>query len=234
MPNETNLPFKPGTTPFYPIAPPSGPGNVGYIGHPTVGGTTDTGYGGQKTLGDIYRENALRQQQLAEEKLMWQQMLNQFSGPENTWIRLLIRDRMQYPGTSESDYKQASKGVPAPPVPDWMQEFVIPQTAQPEMPGYNVPRMFGGGGRRKTPREAKTSYTLRPLSAQEKLNPEQQSYMAGWLAYQQAGAPTKYSEEAFAGMSDIERWWSPYATQSQTMMPNQTKLRPRWATATQR
>ena len=147
-------------------------------------------------------------------------LMGQFWGPEAAWIRWLIGERISQIGR-KFDMEMPEREPP--PVPDWMQEYVIPQEEV-------IPS--GRRGIRRPP-QTRTTYQLRPLSAQAKLSPEQQSLMAGFQAWQKAGAPTRYSESAIERMSDIDRWWSPYQMESQAMFPK-SPIKPRWATAVQR
>ena len=55
---------------------------------------SDIMYGGQETLGDYYRRANLLKSQWQEEKLIYENMLNEFAGPESTWIRLLIKGKL--------------------------------------------------------------------------------------------------------------------------------------------
>jgi len=186
---------------------------------------TQTGYAGQKTLGDYYRENMLKMQQQQEMSLMYEDMLRQFGGPEGTWIRMLIKQKMASEGVSFMNKPLGEKMIP-PAIPNWMEPYVITKTVPMELPE--------GRGSRRRGAETKTTTSLRPLSAQAELTPDQLNYMAGWLSWQKAGTPTEYSEEAFARMADIERSWTPYRMGSQSMFPGQRKPAQRWATAFQR
>lgn len=206
-------------------------------------------YAGQKTLQDYYKENQLRCEQMREKLAAYNSLLNQFYGPESTWIRWLIQKRKDAIMKDLSIYEQSSmpKGwldryiggemelhtgaegefmrkrygeLPA--IPDWMREYIVPVTTQTEV-----------GQGRGTRTKASTTYTLRPLGAQEKLSAEQQGLLAGWLAWSKAGFPTKFSTENLMGITDIERYWSPYRMESQAMFSKGTN-KPRWATAFQR
>lgn len=153
-------------------------------------------------------------------------LMSEYYGPEGATIRWFIGNRLKelqyrldrgYAGTAvRPEYDE-------PPIPDWMQPFLTPPTIPAE------PR----SGRRGTPATREVQ-TLRPLGAQAELTPEQMRQMAGYQAWGESGAPTRYSEQALRGMSDIDRWWDPYTRLSESLFPRQQKLTPRWATASQR
>ena len=210
----------------------SGPGNIGLIWPSSpYSDTYPAGerYAGQWTLGDQDRANRLACQQRQEMRLMYENMLLQFGGPEGTWIRMLIKDRMSRMMSSELDYRQASRGITPPAIPDWMEPYIA--TSEVPMQGpQKGDRPKGRWAEGKT----KTVTSLRPLSAQADLTPDQLAFMSGWQAWQQAGAPTKYSPEALARMSDIERSWTPYGIESQLMFPQWAGQTPQWTIAQQR
>jgi len=155
-------------------------------------------------------------------------LLGEYSGPEASFIRWLINKRVR-----ELKYKVArERGITAArppeykaaPVPEWMKPYI--ETTTETMPAGR------GMARREGPQTREVG-ELRPLGAQEELTPEQMALMGGYQAWQRAGAPTTYSEEALRGMSDWQRWWDPYVRLSQSLFPKQTKLGARWMPAKQ-
>jgi len=156
-------------------------------------------------------------------------LLRQFTGPESGFIRWLINKKMQ-----DLQYEVGKKrGLSAirppeyapPPIPDWMQQYIQPIETAPVMETR---------GRQRRPVETKQLGTLSSLGAQEELTSTQQAQMAGYLAWQKAGAPTKYSGSALRGMSDWQRWWGEYTRQSQALFPKQQSLTTRWRVGEQR
>ena len=158
-----------------------------------------------------------------------QGLLSQFTGPESGFTRWLINKKIH-----NLRYKLASlRGIesarpteykPAP-VPDWMQQYIQPIETAP---------VTETRGRQRRPVETKQLGTLSSLGAQEELTSTQQAQMAGYLAWQKAGAPTEYSAGALRDMSDWSRWWEEYTRQSQALFPKQQSLTPRWRVAEQR
>jgi len=156
-------------------------------------------------------------------------LMGQFTGPESGFIRWLINKKIQ-----DLQYKVGKmRGVtearpPAykpPPVPNWMQQYIQPAKTVP---------VTETRGRQRRPVDTKQLGTLSSLGAQEELTPQRQAQMAGYLAWQKAGAPTEYSEWSLRNMSDWQRRWEEYTRQSQALFPKQQSLTTRWRTAEQR
>ena len=234
-------------------APSSCPGGVcNYGGGTSTPWTWNTDpnyagrYGGQETLLDIFAKNRAWCERWREANLAYNSMLRQYQGPESTWIRWFLKynkgaiigsmlgktpsaktmskgwldryisgDLPLHTGREGEFFREYRGELPA--IPDWMQEYIMPTTTKEE-----------GRGTRES-----TTYTLRPLGAQERLNAEQQAQLAGFLAWSKAGFPTRWGEDALIAMSDIERHWTPYATESQSMFSRGVQ-KPKWATMTQR
>ena len=120
------------------------------------------------------------------------------------------------------------------PIPDWMRPYL--QTVTP---------FTTGGARASSPRGTRVKGGLtgerpiagtgqvKPLGAQAKLDPEQMQMLAGYLAWQKAGAPMSYSDAAIRAMADWQKWWGEYVAQSQKLMPKQVSLEQRWRPASQ-
>lgn len=171
------------------------------------------------------------------------QMQLQFSGPEATYIRWFIANRIN---SLNDQVAYETKGTPAkktipPPVPDWLMEYLetsMPAKAAEYMTGF--PQATSEGRRKKQFAGGEPlGRELRPLGAQAELTPEQLGLMAGYQAWGKAGSPVKSGDEqGFAGMiaqmSDWQRYMQNYTTLSEKLFPKQTNLRTGWATATQR
>jgi len=159
------------------------------------------------------------------------QLQMEYSGPEGAMIRWLIGNRVK---TLEYDlakrYARSEVRQPeyeeAPPIPSWMEPYVETRT---------VPVKEGPGksSRRRGGEKTKEIKVLRPLGAQTELTPDQMAYMAGYEAWQKSGMPTQYSQNALLGMSQLERYWQPHTTLSQSLFPRQQTQTPRWAIARQ-
>jgi len=174
---------------------------------------------------------------LTQQMRRYGELRDQFYGPEATYIRWLIDDKIRQLSAQKEEllgregfYKQKAL-----PVPDWMQEYM--ETSMPlEKSEYPYTgEAVGRKGRRGYGKEEKPkASTLRPLGAQAELSPEQMGLMAGYTAWGKAGSPYSYSEGAIRDMADWQRWWEPYTRLSKSLFPKETKLRSRWTTALQR
>jgi len=158
------------------------------------------------------------------------EMMYQFQGSEAGLIRWLITKKIQ-----DLEYKIArdvglTEARPPtykpPPIPDWMKPYIETETITEERTSPGGRKMRGGVTREVG--------TLRPLGAQEELTSTQQAQMAGYLAWQKAGAPTEYSEWSLRNMSDWQRRWEEYTRQSQALFPKQQSLTTRWRVGEQR
>jgi len=157
--------------------------------------------------------------------LRW--LLNQYSGQEGAVIRHLIRNRiaeLQYQIDRGRVSTARAPEYEPPPVPEWMKPYVETRTVPAEEPPHRM--------RREQP-ETKEVQVLRPLGAQTELTPEQMGYMAGYQAWLEAGAPTRFDENILPELSDWQRYWEYYKRQSQALFPKQQRLAPRWAVARQ-
>jgi len=157
--------------------------------------------------------------------LRW--LLNQYSGPEGAVIRHLIRNRiadLQYQIDRGRVTEARAPEYEPPPVPEWMKPYIETRTVPVEEPIR---------GRRREQPETKEVQVLRPLGAQTELTPEQMGYMAGYQAWLEAGAPTRFQESMLPELSDWQRYWEYYKRQSQALFPKQQRLTPRWAVARQ-
>ena len=150
-------------------------------------------------------------------------MKSQFYGPESTWIRWLIDTKLKDMADKAGRASIGNFLVSEPEIPNWAEEYLTPTTA-PVAPQRDK-RAKGV----QAPREV---YGVRPLGPQANLSPDQQRWLAGYGAYAQAGYPTKYIPGAIEEMADIDRWWSPFMTESGAMFPK-TPTKPKWAAATQ-
>ena len=126
-------------------------------------------------------------------------------------------------GSVSTGYTYPDRGEKPLPIPEWMQEYITYETLPSEGRGAKA------GPLSKRVREERVIPTLRPLSAQERLDPEQLRAMAGLQAF----GKSMIHKRGLEGAADISRWWSPYTTQSQSMFSKGTTPA-RWATATQR
>lgn len=156
----------------------------------------------------------------------------QFTGPESTYIRWVINNRINQLHTKAENLRATTFGwnqgrttkfePEPPPIPDWMREYM-----EPSMPAGEPSRFRDilGRGREK-------AVELRPMGAQAELTPERMGQMAGYQAWGKAGSPTGVG--SIAEMADWRRWWEPYVSLSKSLFPQKTKLGTRRATAEQR
>ena len=149
-------------------------------------------------------------------------MLQEYTGPEGTYIRWILRNKINHFKKIEAsirglNYREGAFDNPMP-IPDWMEPFITTTTVQPEVPE-------GMKGRRQFTKP-KTTMGLRPLGAQTELNPEQLTQMAAFLSAQKGWD--------LQSQSDLGRFWEPYRRESEGMFSQATRQAPRWATAQQR
>ena len=178
---------------------------------------TSMGGGGFHVPWELRRGSAQR-----EQIKNWEAMLREYSGPEATYIRWMIKNRINSLKRVEGsirglNYREDAFDNPMP-IPDWMQPFVTTTTTQPEIPE-------GMKGRQQFTKP-KTTMGLRPLGAQTELDTEQMMQMAGFLSAQKGWN--------LQSQSDLARFWEPYTRESTEMFPQATRQTPRWATAFQR
>ena len=109
------------------------------------------------------------------------------------------------------------------PIPDWMQPYIsqgnyYSQYQSPELATEKVDRTQAG--------------TLRPMSGQSNLTPEQMELMGGYEGWGRAGAPTSIPsvefEDLFTRLANWQPWWQAYIKQSQKLLPTAGKLRTSW------
>ena len=99
---------------------------------------SDIMYAGQETLGDYYNRANLLKSQWQEEKLIYENMLNEFTGPESTWIRLMLKSKLDevkqrsFIDILRGTYSDRDIKPITPPAPDWMQDFIVERTVEPE------------------------------------------------------------------------------------------------------
>ena len=153
-------------------------------------------------------------------------LMTQFKTPEGAFVRWMLQNRINFLaqrafGKGGLEPREGRVREAKMPIPDWMEEYItyktVPDTGRREIKGQE-----------KYQRERKIP-TLIPLSAQERLDPEQQMALAGL----QAWSKSLEHKMGIEGASDISRWWSPYVSQSQAMFSRGT-TKPRWRTAVQR
>jgi len=156
-------------------------------------------------------------------------LMGQFTGPESGFIRWLINKKIQDLQYEVGKMRGVTEAHPPaykpPPVPNWMQQYI--------QPAETVPAWQARGSKERKV-ATKQLGTLAPLGAQEELTPQRQAQMAGYLAWQKAGAPTEYSKWSLRDMSDWSRWWEEHRRQSEALFPRQQSLSPRWRVAEQR
>jgi hypothetical protein len=165
-------------------------------------------------------------------------LLDEFTGAESAYMRWLLNNRINslrsQVRTMRGQTISSSLKPEPPPMPDWLSPYLETSVhyQQEDVTGERAKelakRPSWAQGRTKT-----TTPTLRPIGAQAELTPDQLAFMSGYEAWGRAGAPQRWSEEAFREMSDVQKWWTPYVALSQKLFPTATKLRQRWATATQ-
>lgn len=169
------------------------------------------------------------------------QMQLQFAGPEATYIRWFLQNKIN---DLREQVSYATGGTPTkktapPPAPDWLMEYLetsMPAKAAEYMTG--LPQSQVRGKATET-----LGRELRPMGAQAELNPEQMGLMAGYQAWGKAGSPTGAEggwrgDERLASqlgqMADWQRYFQPYATLSEKLFPKKTNLKSSWSTALQR
>jgi hypothetical protein len=174
-------------------------------------------------------------EQYGMELQAWGNLKSQFPGSAGTWIRWLIdkkianvaqRFAIEHPSIAGGHLTtleaRASREAP---LPEWMK---------PYLETFTEPAQETEGRGRRRQQQPTTRAELRPLGAQEVLDPEQMATMAGFQAWQEAGAPTRYSSGAIREMADWEKWWIPYTRLSESLFPGQANLPQRWRVASQR
>ena len=161
----------------------------------------------------------------------YQGLLAQFTGPESAFIRWLINNKIRDLQYEVARVRGVTEARPPtytpPPVPNWMQKYIVPAG---EVTEWKSP----GTKRRGFPTPKKAVYQLTPLSAQEELTSTQQAQLAGYMAWQKAGAPTAFSESAVRRMAEWPRWWEEYTRLSESLFPKQAQRTTRWRTAEQK
>ena len=166
-------------------------------------------------------------------------MMREYTGPEGTYIRWMLRNRINKLKILEAS-KTGSKirtsdeppyvtdlggthGIRIPenplPIPDWMQPFVTTTEVAPE-------EVAEGKRARRSQTQPKTVMGLRPLGAQAELNTEQMMQMAAFLSFQKGWD--------LQSQSDLGRFWEPYRRESTEMFSQATSQAPKWAIAQQR
>lgn len=147
-------------------------------------------------------------------------------------------DAYRQPGrASRAGYVRDPGAPPAPPIPDWLREYMLPVETEEIPPGWPT-------AARRRAEESMGQYAdvfdyLMPLGAQEELNPRELAHMAGFLEWRMGGSPGAFPEgtrEArnVRGGGDMQSYWDEYVRLSEALFPSRVRLRPRWRTAEQR
>ena len=119
------------------------------------------------------------------------------------------------------------------PIPDWMREYITGTTT----PAKRSREQIKAEARGKAPSPAGTTYgyNVAPLGAQADLTPEQLKALSGYLAWQKAGAPGRYTGAYASQLSeDWADWWEHYVNISKGLFPSTYKPGLSWRPTSQR
>jgi hypothetical protein len=169
--------------------------------------------------GQIADLNSLKQQYANDPNtnyiLMWM-IDNEIGGLKSTI------DRIRNSGRVTNTFRAQE----SPKLPSWLQPYL--ESSVP-LERTNVTE---SESRKSKYAKPSTTASLRPLSAQAELSPEQQDFMSSYLAWGKAGSPRTFTKGA-PMMSNWQNWWDEYTTLSQSLFPSAGKRKASWATARQ-
>lgn len=140
--------------------------------------------------------------------------------------------------------QQRRTGPPEPPIPEWLEEYILELELEQKPPHLTPARMMWER-EKMVGQYPEVSRYLQPLGAQEELNPRELEHMAAFLEWRMGGSPD--DPNIPSGMREVGRgigptsgggtfqsYWDEYVRLSQALFPKQVNLRPGWATARQR